>query len=331
MKQLFCLSLVLVGLLISPVSLAEDETPAIKEWLVPWEASRPRDPYMDEQGRVWFCGQGGNYIAYLEPGTGKFKRYTLRSGTYPHNLIVDSKGFVWYAGNRNAHIGRLNPQTGDIEEYPMPNPQAADPHTLVFNSLGNIWFTVQGGNFIGQLNVTSGVVDLSAVPTKHARPYGIKVDQDDHPWVVLFGTNKLLTLREDPAKILQEIELPRQDARPRRIEITDDGEIWYVDYREGMLGRYTPTTNKFKEWPLPGGESARPYGTARDHLDRLWIAESGSSPNRLVGFDPKTEQFFASYDVPSGGGTIRHMYFHTQSREVWFGTDTNYIGRLSVP
>ncbi|HWM29829.1 MAG TPA: lyase, partial [Woeseiaceae bacterium] len=26
----------------------------IREWLVPWEDSRPRDPYVTEDGRVWF-------------------------------------------------------------------------------------------------------------------------------------------------------------------------------------------------------------------------------------------------------------------------------------
>ena len=32
-----------------------------KEWEVPFGArTRPRDPYADSQGRVWFVGQGGN-------------------------------------------------------------------------------------------------------------------------------------------------------------------------------------------------------------------------------------------------------------------------------
>jgi virginiamycin B lyase len=46
----------------------------ITEWTVPWEKTRPRDPYVDASGRVWFVGQEGNYIAYLDPTSGKFKR-----------------------------------------------------------------------------------------------------------------------------------------------------------------------------------------------------------------------------------------------------------------
>ena len=114
----------------------------ITEWVVPWENTRPRDPYVDGQGRVWFVGQVGNYLAYLDPGTGDFRRYELDPGTGPHNLIVDDDGFVWYAGNRAMHIGRLDPETGEIEKHMMPTPDARDPHTLIFDQNGDIWFSV---------------------------------------------------------------------------------------------------------------------------------------------------------------------------------------------
>src|SRR5829696_1960182 len=64
----------------------------ITEWTVPWPNSRPRDPYMDATGHVWFVGQEGNYVARLEPATGKFSRFEIDPGTNPHNLIVDAKG-----------------------------------------------------------------------------------------------------------------------------------------------------------------------------------------------------------------------------------------------
>jgi virginiamycin B lyase len=302
----------------------------VKEWLVPWDGTVPRDPYVDSEGRVWFCGQRGNYIAYLVPETGEFKRYEVETGTHPHNLIVDREGFVWYAGNRNAHIGKLDPANGKIRKFPMPRADARDPHTLVFANDGDIWFTLQQSNLIGHLDTQSGEVRIVNVPTSRARPYGIKLDNNDQPWIVLFGTNKLATI--DPATLeLTEIALPRSNARPRRLEIDANGDIWYVDYAGGFLGRYTPGNGKFMEWELPSGKQSRPYGTAMDDKGNLWIAETGISPNRLVGFDPESEEFFGDADIPSGAGTIRHMYFHPESREIWFGTDTNYLGRLLVP
>ena len=113
----------------------------IREWEVPWENSRPRDPFVDSQGRVWFVGQRSHYVANFDVTTGEFTKFDLTPGTGPHNVIVDKEGDVWYSGNRAAHIGRLDPETGEIAKYPMPDPAAKDPHTMVFDDNGDIWFT----------------------------------------------------------------------------------------------------------------------------------------------------------------------------------------------
>jgi virginiamycin B lyase len=278
---------------------------------------------------VWFVGQRADYVASLNPATGAFNRYDLPDGAGPHNLIVDDDGMVWYAGNRQAHIGKLDPETGQITKYPMPDPAARDPHTLIFDNSGHIWFTVQGGNFIGRLEKTSGQVDLVPSPVDGSRPYGIILDPSEQPWIALFGTNKLATV--DPATLeLEVVDLPRSEARPRRLQSTSNGKIWYVDYAGGMLGRYDPVDRSFSEWKMPAGNDAKPYGMAVDKRDRLWFVETGPQPNNFVGFDPDSERFIRSTPVPSGGRTIRHMYYDEQLDAVWFGTDSNTVGRASV-
>jgi virginiamycin B lyase len=314
--------------------LALDFTTAVKpvdmqEWQVPWENTRPRDPYVAPDGDIWFVGQRGDYVSEFDPQSEEFRRLELPDGAGPHNLIVDDKGFIWYAGNRAAHIGRLDPNDGSIQKFPMPDERARDPHTLVFDQNGDIWFSVQGGNFVGKLTVETGQVDLIEVPTQRARPYGILIDQNNRPWIALFGTNKLATV--DPETMeLTEIPLQREEARPRRIALTSDGSIWYVDYAQGYLGRYNPDDESFKEWKLPEGDGARPYAMASDNKDRLWLVETGVDPNLFVGFDPETEEFFSSTPIESGGGTVRHMVFHEPTNTIWFGTDTNYLGRAKL-
>lgn len=323
-------TLVALGCLFSADALAAQmATVDIKEWPVPWQNTRPRDPHTDAQGRVWFVGQVGNYIAYFNPATEEFKRFEIEEGTNPHNLIVDERG-VWYAGNRNARIGHLDPATGEIKTFMMPNEAARDPHTLVLDSKDNIWFTVQGGNQIGHLDTKSGQVHLIESPVARSRPYGIRLAANDQPWIVLFGTNKLATV--DPATMkLRTIDLPRQEARPRRLEITGDGKIWYVDHDGGMLGRYDPATGQFKEWPSPGGADSRPYATALDDKNRIWYVETGVRPNKFVGFDTQSEKFISVTDIPSGGGAVRHMMFDPSTRQIWFGTDTGNIARAIIP
>ena len=326
----------LIVLMISSACAQERQTAStgsdvvVTEWPVPWERTRPRDPYVAPDGRVWFCGQTGGYLGVLDPESGEFARYELGEGASPHNLIVDNDGFVWYAGNRRAHIGRLDPETGDIKKYDMPDKDAVDPHTLVFDSDGNIWFTLQGSNMIGHLNTSSGEVRLVTAPTARSRPYGIWLDSSERPWVALFGTNKLAVV--DPVTMeLTEIDLERERIRPRRLVVTSDDNVWFVDYVGGYMGRYEPDTGFITEFAMPGGDSARPYGMIVDEKDRIWFVETGVSPNRFVGFDTATGSFLGGTDIPSGGGSVRHMYYDASTRSVWFGTDTNHIGRAVLP
>lgn len=302
----------------------------ITEWNVPWKQTRPRDPFVDRQNRVWFVGQRGDYLGVLDPVTGQFKKYDLDPGTGPHNLIIDDQDKVWYAGNRAAHIGKLDPVTGRIIKYAMPDPDADDPHTLVFGKPNAIWFTVQGGNFVGRLFMATGRTQLMSLPTSYARPYGIVVDATQTPWFTEFGTNKLGTINPMTDSV-REIPLPRTAARPRRLAVTSDGAVWYVDYAEGYLGEYSPSTGKTQEWQAPGKSEARPYGMTVDDQDRVWFVETGSFPNRLVGFNTKEKKVISMTNIKSGAGTVRHMFYHQPTQTIWFGTDANTIGRASLP
>lgn len=295
----------------------------LSAWEVPW-GGRPRDPYVAPDGKVWFCGQEGNYLAQLDPETGKLTRYDAHPGAHPHNLIVDAQGFIWYAGNRDAHIGRLDPGTGQITRYPTPEP-VTDPHTLVFDQSGNIWFTAQQSNAIGYLDTATGHMRIVMLETPQSRPYGIKLDAGNRPWVVLLGTNRLATV--DPRSFeLREIELPVKSVRPRRLEVAPDGMIWYVDFATGYLGRFDPATGKSRFQPMPGGNNSRPYGTALDDNGILWIAETGEFPNRLIGFDTVHETFISASRVASGG-SIRHMYYDAITDAFWFCVDSGFIVR----
>ncbi len=302
----------------------------IREWEVPYPNSRPRDPYVGPDGRVWFVGQRTHYVASLDPETGEFQRFPLADGVGPHNLIVADDGTIYYAGNRAMHIGVMDPETGEVERIAMPDSAARDPHTLVFSGDDHIWFTLQGANKVGRLTRSTGEVELLDVPTAAARPYGIIVDPEGRPWIAELGTNKLGTV--DPETMTyEEIEVPREGARLRRLGRTSDGAIWYGDYAEGYLGRYDPESGEFREWRAPGAAQSGPYAFAVDDEDRIWFVETGLEPNRFVGFDPATERFFALEPVPSGAGSVRHMVFHEPTRAIWFGTDANTIGRLLVP
>lgn len=302
---------------------------AVQEWTVPWEGTRPRDPYVAPGGLVWFVGQGGNYVANFDPKTGKFDRYEIDEGTHPHNLVVAPDGMVWFTGNRNGRLVKLDPQSRKLTNYPMPDPNVGDPHTMVLDQAGNAWFTAQQAGAVGRLDAKSGKIRLWETGSG-TRPYGIEVDAAQRPWYVLFGTNAIGTI--DPATMKERRYALPEGARPRRITVLKDG-IWYGDYARGYLGRLDPSSGKVTEFAMPAGRSSLPYAMAGDHQGRIWLAETGVSPNRLVAFDPAAGKFTQTVDTEGGDqpNTIRHMVYHQPTRTIWYGTDRNTIGRLEVP
>lgn len=304
-----------------------------KEWAVPYGAStRPRDPYADAQGRVWFVGQNGNYIAYRDSKTGEFKRYEIDPGTNPHNLVVE-KGMVWFTGNRNNRIVKLDPATGKLTTYMVPDSSVRDPHTMVFDpKTGIAWFTAQNAGTVGRFEPGTGKFRLWKTGPR-TRPYGIVLDSKGRPWFDLFGTNKIATI--DPQTLeLKEYPLPNDSTHPRRIAITSDDRIFYGDYTRGFLGELDPRTGKTEEWRLPLGPRALPYAMTTDDRDHIWVAQNGHSGIRasLIAFDPKTKKFVAEIPVGEPGpNTIRHMTFDKTSRQIWFGTDQGSLGKVTVP
>jgi virginiamycin B lyase len=307
----------------------QDPTTDQKHWTVPYENSRPRDPFVDPQGRVWFVGQVGNYVAYLDPESGDFRKFEIEAGTNPHNLVVDAKGTVWFTGNRNGRIVKMDPNTGKLTNYTMPDPTVRDPHTMTFDQNGDAWFTAQGAGVVGKLTVATGQIRLWKLGAR-SRPYGIVIDSNGRPWFDEFGTNKIGTI--DPRTLeLKEYTLPNERSRPRRIAVTSDDVIWYGDFTQGKLGRLDPRTGHIEEFALPSGGASLPYAMAADDQDRIWLAETGVQPNKLVAFDTKSRAWVSSIVVPGTPNTIRHMVFDRKSRELWWGADVNTLGRIKVP
>ena len=277
---------------------------SIKTWQVPTPGSRPHDPLASKDGAIWYSGQMANVLGRLDPKSGQFKEYPLKSPhSGPHGLVEDKDGNIWYTGNTGALIGKLEPKTGAVTEYKMPDPDVKDPHTLIFDQSGILWFTAQNANRVGRLDPKTGEIKLLTPPTAKSRPYGMAVNSKGTVFYVAFGTNKVGSV--DPKTLeIREYVLPDSASRPRRITITSDDIIWYADFSRGYLGRLDSATGKVAEWPSPSGPKSQPYGISAIN-DVIWYSESGTSPNTVVRFDPKTEKF-QSWAIPGGGDIVRN-------------------------
>lgn len=296
----------------------------IREWDVPTKGAHPHDPAVGPDGSLWFTEQMVSKLGRLDPATGEFKEYPLTGkNDGPHGLVADREGNIWYTGNFAAHIGKLNPRSGEVTQYKMPNDKAEDPHTAVFDAQGTLWFTVQVGNMVGRLDPKTGKIELKLVPTKDARPYGIQINSKGVPFFCEFGTNKMAKI--DP-KTMQITEFPLADGvRPRRLAIAADDKVYFTDYQGGNLGRLEPVSGAAKMWPSPGGAGSDPYGIAITPDGMVWYSESGVTPNTLIRFNPKTEEF-ARTKIPSGGGTVRNMAATSDGRLYLACSGVNKVG-----
>ena len=275
---------------------------SFKAWQAPTPGSRPHDPLATSDGALWYTGQLANVLGRVDQKTGEVKEFPLKTPhSGPHGLQEDKDGNVWYTGNTGSLIGKLDPKTGQVTEYPTP--EAGDPHTLIFDNGGILWFTMQNANRIGRLDPKTGEIKLLTVPTANSRPYGMALNSKGVVFFVEFGANKVGSV--DPKTMeFREYLLPDAAARPRRIAITGDDIVWYSDYSRGYLGRLDIATGKVTEWPSPSGPKSEPYGISAIN-DVIWYSESGSKPNTVVRFDPKTQKF-QSWAIPGGGNIVRN-------------------------
>jgi virginiamycin B lyase len=145
---------------------------------------------------------------------------------------------------------------------------------------------------------------------------------------VEFGANKVGSV--DPTTLeIREYPLPDAAARPRRITITSDDVIWYTDFARGYLGRLDPATGNVTEWQSPSGPKSQPYGISAIN-DIIWYSESGSTPNTVVRFDPKTAKF-QSWTIPGGGNIVRNTSVTPDGNFLLANSLVNSVTLVTIP
>jgi streptogramin lyase len=122
----------------------------------------------------------------------------------------------------------------------------------------------------------------------------------------------------DPVTLKVTKYIPPTRERPRRIQVDDDGVVWFCEYTDGKIGRFDPEKETFKEFALPHPRSA-PYalGIAPDH--KLWYsAEHRDVIGRLDPETGKVTEFPMRY-VDNG---VRD-FFLDKAGHFWYGSPPN--------
>ncbi len=125
---------------------------------------------------------------------------------------------------------------------------------------------------------------------------------------------------------VSEVDVPGDGssaALPQAIVFGSHGRIWFTDYANSRIGRFTPSTGGFRFFDTPSAESG-PTGMVLGPDGDLYYVER--SVGRVARFDPRTGL--------SAEWTLHHGAFPNRlvvaNGQVWF-TDlgTNHIGRIT--
>ena len=289
----------------------------LKSFPVP-QGSHPHDVAPAADGRtVWYTAQQIGKLGLLDPRTGDVKEIPLGEGSAPHGVIVGPGGDAWVTdGGLNA-IVRVDDRTHRVRVFPLPADRPdANLNTAAFSGRV-LWFTGQSGIY-GRLDTQTGRMRVFDAP-RGTGPYGIDATPSGDVYFASLAGSYLGRIRGDRATVL---EPPTDGQGARRVWSDSRGRLWISEYVAGRLGRYDPSTRRWREWKLPG-EAPQPYAIYVDDEDIVWLSDFAS--NRLVRFDGRR---FESYPWPAEDAAVRQLL--GRPGELWgaqSGADSLVVAR----
>ena len=281
----------------------------------------------DKDGMVWIPYFGpANQIGRLNPETGEVQEFRVPfTGTAGiHSAVPADDGSVWLAEQGSNRLGRWDPQTKQITEYQDTNVPGrhGSKHTVRIDAQGNVWAT---GSPLAKFDPKTG--KYTHYP-EIGFAYGVALTKDGTPWFAEFSSDGKVGKVDPRTDKVTKYAVPTPDAWPRRIQVEDDGMVWFAEFGEspatltqtGKIARFDPKTEAFKEYPLPG-HSASPYAFDRDKEGRFWY--SNMHEDVVGALDPQSGEVI-EYPMPFSENTMREFFVDGHDH-VWFGSPANNI------
>jgi virginiamycin B lyase len=290
-----------------PQELAPEEL-VLESFPVP-SGSGPHDVAPALDGGVWYTAQNIGELGWLDPATGETRHTDLGSGSSPHGVIVDDEGTAWVTDSGLNAIVAVDPSGLEVTTYPLPDDRAgANLNTATIDGDGILWFTGQSGIY-GRLDPETGDMAVFDAPGGRG-PYGIATTPAGDVFYASLAGSFVGEVGGDGSTTVLEPPTPGQGAR--RVWSDSMGRIWVSEWNSGNLSRYSPETETWDTWHLPG-ESPQTYAVYVSESDIVWASDFGS--NSIVRFDATTEEFHL-YPLPHNPGNVRQIL--GRPGEVWF-------------
>jgi virginiamycin B lyase len=273
----------------------------------PWTA------HPDKDGNFWTPHYGiSNKFSLFDPKSGAMKEFPV-----PHNLpalihsaVPGPDGSVWLAEAGTKRLGRYDTATGKVTEYQ----DDWRKHTIQVHPDGSIWST---GGLTRFDPKTEKFTHIPEVPSA----YGIGLDKEGTVWFT--EMNKTGTVgKVDPKTLKVTKYIPPKRDRPRRLQVGDDGQIWFAVFDDARIGRFDPKTETFKDYALPHAKSS-PYALGIATDSTLWYS---SYYRDVMGqLDPESGKVI-EYPMPYVDNGMRDFFLDKDGRFWYASPPNNKIG-----
>jgi virginiamycin B lyase len=280
------------------------------EYEMPGPNRMPWSAHPDKEGAFWIPYYGrANKIGRLDPVSGKIEEFPVPNmGTAAiHSAVPAPDGSVWLTEQGSNKLGRWDPKTRTITEYQ----DDWGKHTIRVEADGSVWSTGGLTRFDPETGKFTHIAD---VPTA----YGIALDKNGHVWFAELKRDGRIGEVDPKTMLTTKWIPPTATGTPRRIEVADDGTVWFAEFEAGKISAFDPRTEHFKEYKLPGPRPT-PYALAvgSDHM--IWY--SSEWQDVLGRLDPATGEV-TEYPIPHAENSMRDFFMDDKGR-LWFGSPAN--------
>jgi virginiamycin B lyase len=222
----------------------------------------------DRDGKIWFDTMYQGSLGSLDPKTGKIAYYPLppeyNDDTVQLNftgLRYDVDGKVWTKSVGTQHIFRLDLNTSKWERFhptdylPEGAPKNVTIYQVISDSQNNLWMAEFTEGHLGKIDAKTTKVTWYPMPTAHARPRRMNIDDQDRIVVTEYRGNRV-TVFDTRAEKFTLYDLPAR-TYPYRATFDKNGEIWASTMHTDRVVRLDPKTGGAVQYLMPSDTNMR--------------------------------------------------------------------------
>lgn len=199
---------------------------------------------------VWFTLPASRQVGHVAVATGAVSIVNLPLTTLIDDIVVDVNGRAWvthYAGQQMG-VTAISPTLG-VLSYSVP--ETSIPSGIALDLQGNVWVAATNGN-VWQLDPLTGSVVQPVSFGPDNPPKQLALSPDNSFWTALTDSNRLAQFTITPTASIISYTVPAANSRPGRLEVDNQGQVYYIQQTTNRLGRliFTPTVS-FADYALP--------------------------------------------------------------------------------